>query len=146
MLSFQNRKVQDGMEILLRKKAQQYEQLELIEMKMRTENQMLQKEISQMESDRTEQLNRISELTDIVENMKTINVQTSSKIAILTEAVQSAKEIMAAFISVIVSFIYKHLLLSITISMNLCFLFQQMEDHVDIMDQVMNFIQTDFHS
>ena len=74
-------------------------------MKMRTENQMLQKEISQMESDRTEQLNRISELTDIVENMKTINVQTSSKIAILTEAVQSAKEIMAAFISVIVSFI-----------------------------------------
>ena len=93
------------MEILLRKKAQQYEQLELIEMKMRTENQMLQKEISQMESDRTEQLNRISELTDIVENMKTINVQTSSKIAILTEAVQSAKEIMAAFISVIVSFI-----------------------------------------
>ena len=146
MLSFQNRKVQDGMEILLRKKAQQYEQLELIEMKMRTENQMLQKEISQMESDRTEQLNRISELTDIVENMKTINVQTSSKIAILTEAVQSAKEIMAAFISVIVSFIYKHLLLSITISMNLCFLFQQMEDHVDIMDQVVNFIQTDFHS
>ena len=105
MLSFQNRKVQDGMEILLRKKAQQYEQLELIEIKMRTENQMLQKEISQMESDRTEQLNRISELTDIVENMKTINVQTSSKIAILTEAVQSAKEIMAAFISVIVSFI-----------------------------------------
>ena len=96
--------MQDGIEILLRKKIQQCEQLELVEMNMKTENQMLKKQISQMESDRTELLKQICELGGVVESGKAASSQTSDMIAILTNAVKSAKEIMTAFLSVIFSY------------------------------------------
>ena len=101
-LGFQSRKRQDGMEVLLEKKTQRCQQLELVQSQLTEENQTLQHDIAQMELDRTNQLKRIAELTDTARNTKTISSQTDDKIDILTGAIQSAKEIMAAFISVII--------------------------------------------
>ena len=105
----QSRKMQDGMEILIRKKTQQCEQLELIEMEMRAENEMLQKRISQMEADHAEQLKQISELSAAVEDVRAISTQTGGRIAVLTDAVRSAKEIMTAFLSVIILLVHSQL-------------------------------------
>jgi len=101
--------MQDGMEILIRKKTQQCEQLELIEMEMRAENEMLQKRISQMEADHAEQLKQISELSAAVEDVRAISTQTGGRIAVLTDAVRSAKEIMTAFLSVIILLVHSQL-------------------------------------
>lgn len=99
-MSLQKRKTQNDIEALLQRKMLQCEELEKTLDELRAEVTNNQKRITQLEHERSRQQETIAELSHTSEKTRESLSKNKKKCDTLSQAVQSAKRIMAAVLAV----------------------------------------------
>lgn len=88
------------MEALLQKKIIQCEELEKSVVELRAENAAIQKRIGQLEHDRSRQQDAVAEMSHASEKTRENLSKNKKRCETLSQAIQSAKRIMAAVLAV----------------------------------------------